>query len=417
MSHQGYGAGNWFHSRTSSSRGEIEKIVTLVKKSTDRRFDGVRWSGASDTRVLEFAQLIDVDAATMQTKIRHFIRLGVLKDDPFLPLKWTRQAGMWRKFTDSGLRSAVRFGELILSQGIALYAFTSDGFTSNPNQGYRPLQALVKELTRKRRISERNFTLLVGSRNKNYWRLDFTRAGILEEESNDFILTPRFRGFLRDIGTPFPTLSDGEWQQIREDFFADLNPFKNAIVSGIDEVLSQAMDRESLLAPDETPILDTLFTASSSREREAILHGDFGVKDQWSKVKSRKKQSAWSQIVRENYDFKCCMPACDVEGIHFTIAAHIKRYRESDGEPKHRANPSNGLCLCPLCHSLFDSGYFTLTTDSKVGISPKTTSLASETLRRLLTNSEGKSLRQGNKYAPDPAFTDYHRRYVFLSSM
>ena len=40
-----YRRGNWFHSRSSSSEGERDAIITLVKQSKLPEYTSLRWSG------------------------------------------------------------------------------------------------------------------------------------------------------------------------------------------------------------------------------------------------------------------------------------------------------------------------------------------------------------------------------------
>jgi len=419
MTASSYDKGNWFHSRSSSSEDERDKIISLVNSSHSAKFDNLRWSGStSDPNVISFAKEIFVDPSTMQTKIRQFIRLGYLKDDPFIPLKWSTLAQYWMMLSESGAslkKYADPFEQLIITYGLALYAFDSKEFSSNPTRGYRPLLALLQEVNSTGHISRADFENLVGERNTTYWRLDLIRGGILEETANGFKLTRNFPDLINAVQkVPLPSnLNDADWIEIRGDALDPRNPYRDAIISEIGKLLEDTLTIEAILTEDQKDVLSTVVSATDSKEQKEIDVGDYRVSDSYSRAKTRRKQSAWSKIVCSNYNYQCCMPACDVNGPDLISAAHIKRYSATETGTGHRANPENGLCFCPLCHTLFDKGYFTLTQDLRIEVSPQIQCLKSKIIESVLKNSDGKKIARPTKYVPSAEFIDYHRREVF----
>lgn len=414
-----YGKGNWFHSRSSSSEDERDKIISLVNLSHSKKFANLRWSGStSDPNVINFAKQISVDPSTMQTKVRQFIRLGYLKDDPLVPLKWSTLAQYWMTLLESGAnlkKYADSFEQLVITYGLALYAFDSREFSQNPTRGYRPLLALLQEVNNAGYISRANFENLVGDRNAAYWRLDLIRGGILEETANGFKLTrnlPDLIDAVQKMSLP-SNLSDADWNEVRGDALDPRNPYRDAIISEIGKLLEDTLAIEAILPDEQKEVLSTVVSATDSKEQKEIDVGDYRVSDSYSRAKTRRKQSAWSRIVCSNYNHQCCMPACDVNGPDLISAAHIKRYSATETGTGHRANPENGLCFCPLCHALFDKGYFTLTQDLRIEVSPQIQRLKSKIIENILKNSDGKKIAQPTKYIPSAEFIDYHRKEVF----
>lgn len=416
-----YGAGNWFHSRSSSSEVERDKIVTLVESSCLPKFANTRWSaGTSDQNVIAFAKEISVDPATMQTKIRQFIRLGFLEDDANLPLKWSALSQYWRSLSRSGRnlkKYADTFEQLIITYGLTLYAFDSSGFVSNPTAGYRPILALLQEVDAQGFIPRTDLEALTGERNYTYWRMDFIRGGILEETAYGFKLTRNFPALIESVQkVNLPsTLSATEWSEIRGNALDSRNTYRTAILSEIGNTLEETLNIESILPHEQQEVIKSVVSSTDSEEEAEINLGDYKVNDGYSKVKTRRKQSAWSRAVCRNYGYKCCMPACDINGSELVSAAHIKRYSAPEATVGHRANPKNGLCLCPICHALFDKGYFTLTHALKIELSPQFSHLGSKIIDNILKASDGKKIDPlpPVKYQPSQEFIDYHRKEVF----
>jgi len=416
-----YGVNSWFHSRTSSREEELSKIVLLEEISHLPQFVNVRWSGNPNApNVIAFAEKINVDSSTMQTKVRQFIRLGFLKEDSNLPLKWTIIAEYWRRMSEGGSklsRYATTLEQLTMAYALTLYSFNSDTFVRNPTQGFRPLPTLLQAMDANGYISRSNLEALIGDRNSAYWIKDLTRAGILSESFMGFQLTNRFPALMKAIQTvTLPTnMSEEDWNEIRGNALDQRNPYRDAILSDVGAVLEQAIGIESILPHEEQEAITSVVASTDIAEEREIDLGDFKVVDGYGKTKTRRKQSAWSKVVCRDYDYQCCMPECDINGKELVSAAHIKKYSLPEGEIGHRANPQNGLCLCPICHALFDKGYFTLTHDLKIEVSPTISNLKSNIVNNIVQNSDGKVIDPlpSVKHRPSIDFIFYHRKQVF----
>ena len=415
-----YGGGNWFHSRSSSSEGERDKIVSLMDASHLPPFRNVRWGGSkNDPNVIAFSNVISVNPSTMQTKIRQFIRLGYLKDDAILPLKWSSLGYYWRHMSDGSQKiknKSQDLERLIIAYGLILYAFDSQDYCLNPTKGYRPVLGLLQNVSASGFISTRDLRALIGNQNYSYWMLDFERARILRRSGNGFQLTRRFSNLINAVKTTtLPTnLTDNEWKEIHEDAFHTKNPYKYAIISEVETILQNILPVETLLPSDEKNLVSSIVSSIATQEQNEIGKGDYTVKDSYSTMKTRKKQVAWSNLVRNEYNYTCCVPECDVKSPELTTASHIKSYRAPESESGHRADPKNGLCLCYLCHSLFDRGYFTLTNNLEILVSKKVASLNSHILNAILLNSNGKKIDPKPKtFFPETKYIQYHRKNVF----
>jgi hypothetical protein len=286
-----YGAGHWFHSRSSSSEVERDKIISLVEVSRSPKYATTRWSaGTSDLDVIAFAREISVDASTMQTKIRQFIRLGYVKDDSHLPLKWSTLSQYWRLLAESGKalnKYADAFEQLTITYGLSLYAFNSKGFAVNPTKGYRPLSALLQKVNTNGFISRTDLENLIGDRNFTYWRMDFIRGGILEEKANGFKLTKEFPILLdaiQKVNLP-TTLSATEWNEIYGNALDSRNPYRTAILSEMGNILEEAFEIESVLPNEQKEVIASVVSSTDSVEHTEIDLGDYKVEDAYSKRK------------------------------------------------------------------------------------------------------------------------------------
>lgn len=72
---------------------------------------------------------------------------------------------------------------------------------------------------------------------------------------------------------------------------------------------------------------------------------------------ARLGQAKFSEMVRENYQHRCCFPSCTVSDDMFLTASHISRWADS---PQWRGEISNGLCLCLMHDEAFEMGLFSL---------------------------------------------------------
>lgn len=421
-----YGRGNWFHSRVSSSKGERASIIKLVKASV--KYPRLRWSGSKTSLGnIKFAGEINVNPSQMQTKIRAFVRIGFIKEGTTCPLRWTKLGEIWQKLVINagnnlaGLTDEIE--ELIIASSLALYSFNSKGFSenSNPMLDYRPIYDLLLHLDPEGFISQRDIEALIGRRgasgsNYSYWVKDLENSAILEKTVGGLRLTRKFPKLFAAIRTvKMPTnLSSDDWRRIQNDTLDLKNPYLDAILQELEKITQNIFSVEGALPLVQKDIVTKMIDLTNLEEEKEIDNQNYRIEDNYGEVKIRRKQSAWSKRVREDYHYQCCLPECDIGTSGFTEAAHIKKYSENEQGNGHRANPKNGLCLCPLCHLLFDKGYFTLTTDLRIEISNKIYELTSQRLKDVVIKSAGKRIKLPDRFPPLEEFIQYHRTKEFM---
>lgn len=417
-----YGRRNWFHSRVLSSKEERRTIVHLVDAS--KNYSGLRWTSSTDERSSQLAKEINVETSQMRTKIAAFMRFGFIKKDPICPLKWTKLGEIWRSFVINGGSNLKPYTdtveELIIASSLAFYSFDEKKFTFNPTKGYRPVFDLFQTLDETGFISKGKIQDLIAGdaerSNYSYWIGDLKNAGILEEEKGGFRLTNKFPDLFNAIKNfTIPTkLTDSDWEVIQNDTLDSKNPYLDSILSEMQKITQKMFEIEGTLPLAQKEIVEEMVVNTNLQEDKEIEKEDYKIEDSYAEIKIRRKQSAWSNKVRKDYNFKCCIPECDVESGEFLESAHIKKYSEEEGGKGHRANPHNGLCMCPLCHLMFDKGYFTLSEDFKIIISPKLSNIASNRLKNVIIDSEGKRIKMPNKFSPEKEYITFHQNKVFI---
>ncbi|MBS3133225.1 HNH endonuclease [Candidatus Woesearchaeota archaeon] len=416
-----YGTGNWVHSRVSSSKHERQSIVTLVEAS--KKYAGLRWSGSKDDpQNIAFSGEIGVNPSQMQTKIRAFIRFGFLKDKNVCPLEWTRLGEIWRNLVLNGGANLAnytdRLEDLILASALIFYSFDSNGISINPTTNYRPIIELFQIADKNGNISKSALERLIGVSNLSYWLKDLVNAGFLKQINNHFQIGDKFPILMHAVrNTSLQTnLTDSDWKQIKDDCLDNRNSYKSAILAELTRITEGVLDIEATLPLAQKDIVSEVLNLIDEEESTEIEQGDYKVPEEYGKAKKRKKQNAWSKKVREDYNYICAVPQCDIRAPEFTEAAHIKKYPEKEEREGHRANPYNGICLCPLCHSLFDKGYFTLSDELKITLSPAFSNLASHRLREAVEKSQNQKIKMPKRFLPKKEFISYHRTKTFRNS-
>lgn len=426
MPNSSYGEGNWVHSRSSSSAKERDSIIRLVRSSNKPEYQGIRWSGnTDDPHVIRFANEISVQSSTMQTKIRAFIRFGFIKDGNHCPLIWSDLGKIWRNLISKGKefgRNADSIEELIIASALAIYAFDSRTYSKNPINNYRPLYELLKRLDSSGFISDSDLKRLIAGNartsNFTYWKKDLKRSGLFKEDQGGMVRTRKFQQLTDAImASPLPSsLSDRDWDEIHDNMLSEKNPYGKSIKKELDLILEDALVLEVKLPDEDRNFLSEMASISDYEEASEIGLGDYRIPSSYSKTKTRKKQSAWSKEIKKAYRNTCCVPECDIKSPFLVIAAHIKDYSAEEAEVGHRANPQNGLCLCLICHALFDLGYFTLTDDLKIQASPRVSEISSNLIRGIIERSDGKTIKlpTPESFNPNMEFIRYHKENHFL---
>ncbi|MGR5294720.1 HNH endonuclease [Vibrio mediterranei] len=88
---------------------------------------------------------------------------------------------------------------------------------------------------------------------------------------------------------------------------------------------------------------------------------EFLVPDDWAQTKKRAHLCAYKKEVKRRCQNKCVVCGLDIDKL--LDVAHISPYAT---DKNNRANPSNGICLCKLCHKAFDSGMLRIFSDGSV---------------------------------------------------
>ena len=127
-------------------------------------------------------------------------------------------------------------------------------------------------------------------------------------------------------------------------------------------------------------------------------------------VRVRRGQQFFRQTVLTSYGVSCCISGINVPRL--LVASHIKPWRAF---PKHRLDPSNGLCLSALHDAAFDAGLITLDDNLSVVLSASLKRfLPSKALEHNFSRFEGQPIRLPEKSAvPNPVFLRFHRTKIF----
>jgi len=413
--------GDWFHSRSSSHWNELIAVRTLLLESLKQGYIGFGWSGGrqGNRKMYQFAAAAGIQPSTMQTKIRAMIRYGFIQDGNTCPLTWTRMGSLWNDlYTVGNNASAVKVYHLTLAISLALYAFNNSAkqFTINPAKGEMPLKFLFNTLDSRNSISLREFEVLVdGSttrvgKNASYWKTDLTNSGLFQESQTRLFYTGNYQIFVNQIKNfiPNPLLVDGDWVEIRENPIIEKSPFKDAVRTIFEEMVQEQNLEDQLVDGILTePLIDVVAEQEEKEIPEVdILSNDMGFSQSTRRIRS----AAWALRIKKKYNHICAIPKCDVNGIIFVEAAHIKADNAPDGTIPHRAHILNGLCLCRNCHVAFDKGYFSLTDDHRIITSSRFDKIPNQNLKTTILSSENVRIKErtDDRY-PLVEFVQYHR--------
>ncbi len=129
-------------------------------------------------------------------------------------------------------------------------------------------------------------------------------------------------------------------------------------------------------------------------------------------VRQRVNQGFFRAAVVSAYRGRCCITGLDVPDL--LVASHIVPWSRDEA---NRVNPRNGLCLNALHDAAFDRGLICISESMKVELAPrlKTSPIASAT-KRLLLDFDRADIRPPDRFLPEAAFLEWHRRNVFRDS-
>jgi hypothetical protein len=94
------------------------------------------------------------------------------------------------------------------------------------------------------------------------------------------------------------------------------------------------------------------------------LDADWNVEDSWSLVRTRCRMQRFREAVLARHNYTCVVCGTRLRAV--LDAAHIRSYAAN---PKQRANPANGICLCSFCHGAFDGGELLILPDGSLRFS------------------------------------------------
>lgn len=170
--------------------------------------------------------------------------------------------------------------------------------------------------------------------------------------------------------------------------------------------LESAQLRQGLAAAQGA--LDDVSTIEDSPADDDVL--DYVGVSRSSVVQVRVKQAFFRKAVLASYEGRCCITGLSERRL--LVASHIVPWA---ADSNNRLNPRNGLCLSSLHDKAFDAGLLTLSADHRVVVSATVQSLVEDefAVTSLLTFA-GKKIRMPQKFTPDEAFLEHHRKAVFL---
>jgi predicted restriction endonuclease len=126
-------------------------------------------------------------------------------------------------------------------------------------------------------------------------------------------------------------------------------------------------------------------------------------------LRVRLGQSFFRKSVLASYNNRCCITGIPIPEL--LVASHILPWCKY---PKHRLNPSNGLCLAQTQDAAFDKGLVTFDEDYRLVLSPYMREfLTNEALARNFLDYEGKRIEMPDKFLPDEGFLKEHREEFF----
>ncbi len=125
-------------------------------------------------------------------------------------------------------------------------------------------------------------------------------------------------------------------------------------------------------------------------------------------VKTRVNQQFFRAAVLAAYENKCCITGLPLPEL--LVASHIVPWNI---DVKNRTNPRNGLCLNALHDRAFDLGLLTVTPKMALVLSAELEKKStSQGVREFFLKYKDAPLAAPSRFAPDPAFLEYHNEKI-----
>jgi predicted restriction endonuclease len=128
-------------------------------------------------------------------------------------------------------------------------------------------------------------------------------------------------------------------------------------------------------------------------------------------VEQRIKQNFFRRAVLSSYRGRCCMSG--VTEPRLLVASHIVPWSK---DKANRLNPSNGLCLSAIHDKAFDNGLITLSDDLRIILSGTLRRRDEDFIKTVFLPLENKKITMPERFAPEPEFLSYHRKYLFVGA-
>ncbi len=411
--------GDWFHSRSSSNLSELITVRKIINESKKAVYQYMSWSGGrhGNPRLYELARAGDIQPSTMQTKVRAMIRFGFVKDESTCPLNWTPMGELWNNLYSLGNTTAAHeIYQLTLATSLALVAFSDDNLTLNPAEGELPLKHLFNSLDADGNIAMLDLQRMIDGNterqgnNTSYWVKDLINSGLFVKREGGLHYTGRYPQFVEEVRNfvPNPSLTYQQWVEIRNNPLVGDSPFKESITSIFESIISDQHFEDQQVT---TPLVEVI----AEQQELSLPENDILNENTTFARSSRKVRSAtWSKRIKRRYNNQCAVPECDIEGQPLVEAAHIKPDSVDNGDIPHRTHILNGLCLCKHCHTLFDNGYFTLTDNGRIMVSPQIIELPDHSAKLNVMDSDGLEIKQSRDgRLPLVEFIEHHRDYKY----
>lgn len=121
-------------------------------------------------------------------------------------------------------------------------------------------------------------------------------------------------------------------------------------------------------------------------------------------TRTRINQDFFRHSVLSSYNNTCCITKISCPQL--LEAAHIIAWNE---DPVLRTNPTNGLCLNPLCHKAFDKFLISISPDYTLYLSSFfINSLEDDSLRRYFMEKEQNPIILPDRFLPNPEYLNIH---------
>jgi len=175
-------------------------------------------------------------------------------------------------------------------------------------------------------------------------------------------------------------------------------------------IWAEFIDNPEALAAEAEEAFAQALPAKAARE-EAAITPPFGETEVARLVRPRRVQSFFRAAVLTTYARRCAITGIALPEL--LVASHIIPWVVSI---KHRADPTNGLCLNALLDRAFDRGLITLDESFRVVVSRRLREgIVDAALDCSLTTIEGRKLMLPDRFPPDVTAIAYHRENVFTS--